>query len=235
MRIFGLAGWSGSGKTTLLTRADSGAGRARPHRVDVKHAHHEFDVDQPGKDSWRHREAGATRGDGRLGAALGADARASRRAGSRRSTSWCAHMSAGRSGARRRLQARSRIPSSRSTGRSLGKPLLVPRRSRISSRSPATRRSPASPCRCCRSTMRRRSPTSSSRISASRRRDMAQLSDDCFAFGGDLLSIDAALALIEAQVTPRSSRARPCRSRRRAGRILAAPLRGAARRAAARQ
>jgi molybdopterin-guanine dinucleotide biosynthesis adapter protein len=59
MRIFGLAGWSGSGKTTLLVRL-------LPELVDrgirvstVKHAHHRFDVDQPGKDSWRHREAGA--------------------------------------------------------------------------------------------------------------------------------------------------------------------------------
>ncbi|MGY8665805.1 molybdopterin-guanine dinucleotide biosynthesis protein B [Bradyrhizobium sp. UFLA05-109] len=59
MKIIGLAGWSGAGKTTLLTRLI-------PHfdaqglRVSViKHAHHQFDVDVPGKDSWRHREAGA--------------------------------------------------------------------------------------------------------------------------------------------------------------------------------
>jgi len=59
MKVIGLAGWSGAGKTTLLTRVI-------PHllgeglRVSViKHAHHAFDVDVPGKDSWRHREAGA--------------------------------------------------------------------------------------------------------------------------------------------------------------------------------
>jgi molybdopterin-guanine dinucleotide biosynthesis protein B len=59
MKVIGLAGWSGAGKTTLLTRLI-------PHfsaeglRVSViKHAHHHFDVDVPGKDSWRHREAGA--------------------------------------------------------------------------------------------------------------------------------------------------------------------------------
>lgn len=59
MKVIGLAGWSGAGKTTLLTRLI-------PHfsalglRVSViKHAHHQFDVDVPGKDSWRHREAGA--------------------------------------------------------------------------------------------------------------------------------------------------------------------------------
>ena len=60
MRIIGLAGWSGAGKTTLLTRAIP-ALIARGIRVaTVKHAHHEFDVDVPGKDSHRHRVAGAT-------------------------------------------------------------------------------------------------------------------------------------------------------------------------------
>jgi molybdopterin-guanine dinucleotide biosynthesis adapter protein len=59
MRIFGLAGWSGSGKTTLLVRLlPELVGRGILVST-VKHAHHRFDVDQPGKDSWRHREAGA--------------------------------------------------------------------------------------------------------------------------------------------------------------------------------
>ena len=60
MKVIGLAGWSGAGKTTLLTRVI-------PHllkeglRVSViKHAHHEFDVDVPGKDSWLHRQSGAS-------------------------------------------------------------------------------------------------------------------------------------------------------------------------------
>ena len=60
MKLIGLAGWSGAGKTTLLTRVI-------PHLVTrglkvstIKHAHHSFDVDVPGKDSYRHREAGAT-------------------------------------------------------------------------------------------------------------------------------------------------------------------------------
>jgi molybdopterin-guanine dinucleotide biosynthesis protein B len=60
MKVIGLAGWSGAGKTTLLTRII-------PHflkeglRVSViKHAHHNFDVDVPGKDSWVHRQSGAT-------------------------------------------------------------------------------------------------------------------------------------------------------------------------------
>jgi molybdopterin-guanine dinucleotide biosynthesis protein B len=60
MRVIGLAGWSGAGKTTLL-------GKLIPELVTrgvrvstIKHAHHNFDVDTPGKDSWVHREAGAT-------------------------------------------------------------------------------------------------------------------------------------------------------------------------------
>jgi molybdopterin-guanine dinucleotide biosynthesis protein B len=60
MRIIGLAGWSGSGKTTLLSKVIP-AIVARGLTVStVKHAHHDFDVDQPGKDSHAHRMAGAT-------------------------------------------------------------------------------------------------------------------------------------------------------------------------------
>ena len=58
-QILGLAGWSGSGKTTLV-RALIPALVARGVRVStVKHAHHAFDVDTPGKDSYEHRAAGA--------------------------------------------------------------------------------------------------------------------------------------------------------------------------------
>jgi molybdopterin-guanine dinucleotide biosynthesis protein B len=59
MKVIGLAGWSGAGKTTLLARL-------LPHLISqdlrvsvVKHAHHSFDVDVPGKDSWVHRQSGA--------------------------------------------------------------------------------------------------------------------------------------------------------------------------------
>lgn len=59
MRIFGLAGWSGSGKTTLVGKLIPEL-TARGLAVStIKHAHHAFDVDSPGKDSYRHREAGA--------------------------------------------------------------------------------------------------------------------------------------------------------------------------------
>jgi molybdopterin-guanine dinucleotide biosynthesis protein B len=60
MRIIGLAGWSGSGKTTLITRLMPCL-TGRGLRVStLKHAHHGFDLDQPGKDSFMHREAGAS-------------------------------------------------------------------------------------------------------------------------------------------------------------------------------
>jgi molybdopterin-guanine dinucleotide biosynthesis protein B len=60
MRIIGLAGWSGSGKTTLITRLVPCL-IARGLRVStLKHAHHGFDLDQPGKDSFMHRAAGAS-------------------------------------------------------------------------------------------------------------------------------------------------------------------------------
>lgn len=59
MRVIGLAGWSGAGKTTLIVKLI-------PHLIarglsvsTLKHAHHRFDLDHPGKDSFRHREAGA--------------------------------------------------------------------------------------------------------------------------------------------------------------------------------
>jgi molybdopterin-guanine dinucleotide biosynthesis protein B len=59
MKVIGLAGWSGAGKTTLLARVIPYL-REQGLRVSViKHAHHKFDVDTPGKDSWRHRQAGA--------------------------------------------------------------------------------------------------------------------------------------------------------------------------------
>ena len=60
MRIIGLAGWSGSGKTTLLTRAIPRIVARGLSVSTLKHAHHDFDVDQPGKDSHSHRVAGAT-------------------------------------------------------------------------------------------------------------------------------------------------------------------------------
>ena len=58
MRVFGFAGWSGSGKTTLI-EALVPRFTASGWRVSlVKHAHHDFDIDHPGKDSYRHRMAG---------------------------------------------------------------------------------------------------------------------------------------------------------------------------------
>lgn len=60
MRVIGVAGWSGAGKTTLIVKLIP-ALLAHGFSVStLKHAHHAFDIDKPGKDSYQHREAGAT-------------------------------------------------------------------------------------------------------------------------------------------------------------------------------
>ena len=60
MRVIGLAGWSGSGKTTLVTKVIPVLVGRGLKVATIKHAHREFDLDKPGKDSWLHREAGAS-------------------------------------------------------------------------------------------------------------------------------------------------------------------------------
>lgn len=60
MRLYGITGWKNAGKTGLMERLVTEI-TGRGHSVStVKHAHHSFDVDHPGKDSFRHRAAGAT-------------------------------------------------------------------------------------------------------------------------------------------------------------------------------
>ena len=58
MKIMGIAGFSGSGKTTLIEKMIPVFVRVGVRVALIKHAHHEFDIDQPGKDSYRHRHAG---------------------------------------------------------------------------------------------------------------------------------------------------------------------------------
>jgi molybdopterin-guanine dinucleotide biosynthesis protein B len=60
MKVIGLAGWSGAGKTTLLARVIPHFLKSGLRVSVIKHAHHNFDVDVPGKDSWVHRQSGAT-------------------------------------------------------------------------------------------------------------------------------------------------------------------------------
>ncbi len=59
MRIIGFAGWSGAGKTTLIVKLIPELNRKGLSVSTIKHAHHNFDLDQPGKDSYEHRAAGA--------------------------------------------------------------------------------------------------------------------------------------------------------------------------------
>jgi molybdopterin-guanine dinucleotide biosynthesis protein B len=60
MKILGIAGYSGSGKTTLIERLVPILAKAGLRVSLIKHAHHQFEVDQPGKDSFRHRQAGCS-------------------------------------------------------------------------------------------------------------------------------------------------------------------------------
>src|SRR3712207_356132 len=60
MRVIGVVGGKNSGKTTLVVRLVEPLTAAGYRVSTVKHAHHEVDLDQPGKDTWRHREAGAS-------------------------------------------------------------------------------------------------------------------------------------------------------------------------------
>ncbi len=59
MRVFGVIGWKNAGKTTLMERLVTEITGRGFSVSTIKHAHHTFDVDHEGKDSWRHREAGA--------------------------------------------------------------------------------------------------------------------------------------------------------------------------------
>ena len=58
--VFGVTGWKNSGKTTLVTRLVAEFTRRGLTVATVKHAHHEFDIDKPDTDSFRHRQAGAS-------------------------------------------------------------------------------------------------------------------------------------------------------------------------------
>ena len=68
MRVYGVTGWKNSGKTTLMERLVAEITRRGFSVSTLKHAHHGFDVDQPGKDSHRHRMAGARQVLGASGA-----------------------------------------------------------------------------------------------------------------------------------------------------------------------
>jgi molybdopterin-guanine dinucleotide biosynthesis adapter protein len=59
VKVIGFAGYSGAGKTTLVEHVIASLRRAGQRVSVVKHAHHDFDIDHAGKDSWRHRQAGA--------------------------------------------------------------------------------------------------------------------------------------------------------------------------------
>ena len=221
MRIIGLAGWSGSGKTTLLTKVIPRL-VARGLKVStLKHAHHDFDIDQPGKDSHTHRLAGAT--EVLVGSAnrwaLVHELR--ERARSRR---WprCSQKLSPVDLVIVEGFKRASASQARSVPRGVGKPLLHPDDPAIvaiASDAPL----PAARCRWSISTISRASPICSIRDAAPidaircamRGALMAQLTDDCFAFSGPLLPVDEVERLI-ASASRRWRRPRPLRSMARA-------------------
>ena len=209
MKVIGLAGWSGAGKTTLLARVIPyllGQGL----RVSViKHAHHEFDVDVPGKDSWVHRQSGATE-------VLVSSARRwalmheLRGAGEPRLPELLAKMSPVDLVV---VEGFKREPHRKIEVHRLanGKPLLFPddpgivgiaTDAEVETTLPAAHlddieavaalllRSAAIRSKTCWRSVRPKAE-----------RQMAQLSDDCFAFGGPMMSVDEAVGIIAARVT----------------------------------
>ena len=205
MRIIGLAGWSGSGKTTLITKLIPRL-LARGVRVStLKHAHHGFDLDQPGKDSFMHRAAGATEviissakrwailHELREGSRNGTSARWSARC---RRSIWCWS----------KASSAMPFPSWKSIGPRTASRCCI-RTIRTSSRSPATVRCRRPRSRWSISTTSRRSPICCSSMPCPVDHDrqsgmMAQLTDDCFAFSGPLLPLEDMERLIGERVAP---------------------------------
>ena len=237
MKVIGIAGWSGAGKTTLLTRVIPQL-TARGLRVStLKHAHHAFDVDQPGKDSHTHRVAGATE------VLISSANRFALMHELRGAPEWTlrallAKALAGRSRAGRGLQARD---ASEDRGVSRRGRQAAAASGRSEHRGGRERR------RCrgaraggARSTISRRwrifSLAKAAPLDAAlaAERLMAQLTDDCFAFGGPLLAIDDVERLIGERVTPVAETEAVALQEAR-GRVLAADVRRADRSAAVRQ
>ena len=176
----------------------------------IKHAHHEFDVDVPGKDSWRHREAGATEVLVSSDAALGADARIARRG--RAAAAGAAGQDVARSiscvveGFKR--EPHRKIEVHRAAN---GKPLLFPDDPGIvgiATDAAVETTAAGRPSRRYRGDRRPDAALGDADRGAACGSDrrgltgsMAQLSDDCFAFGGPMMSVDEAVGLIAARVS----------------------------------
>ena len=206
MRIIGLAGWSGSGKTTLLTKVIPRL-VARGLKVStLKHAHHGFDVDQPGKDSHTHRMAGATevlvgsatrwalvhelRGDAEPPLAVLLEKLSPVDLVLVEGYKRAPHpkLEVYRAASASRCSSPTTPPSSRSPPTSRCRGARAGGRSR---RHRSHRRHPDPACRAA-----RRHP------GAYRARVMAQLTDDCFAFSGPLLPVEEVERIIRERVTP---------------------------------
>ena len=234
MKVIGLAGWSGAGKTTLLSRlvphlVAEGLKRldhqARTPRVRSGHPRQGFLDASAGR-----RDRGADL----LGAALGADARAARRAGADAARAAAETLPVDlvivegfKSTTPRKIEVHRPATASRccirTTRRSSASPRMARSRRGIAVGHLDDITGVAAMMRSTRSASTTCSPAS--RVGDLI--DMAQLSDDCFAFGGPLMSVDEAVAIIAHGSAP-STRSRASICVEADGRVLAADHRGAA-------
>ena len=211
MRIIGLAGWSGSGKTTLVTNVIPVLVRRGLKVATVKHAHHDFDTDQPGKDSWLHRQAGASE------VAIVSSRRwaivheLGERAPSRRSTDVLAKLSPVDlvivEGFKRHAHPKLEVYRA-----AVGKPLLHPDDDCIvaiatdaplpQAQVPVVMLDDIEWHRQCLAGRGAAARADRQPRSAAEQAVMAQLSDDCFAFNGPLLPVADAERLIAERVAP---------------------------------
>ena len=206
MKVIGIAGWSGAGKTTLLTRVIPLL-TARGLRVStIKHAHHAFDVDQPGKDSHTHRMAGATE------VLISSANRFALMHELRGAPEMTLHALLDKlspvdlvlvEGFKREAHPKLEVYRA-----AVGKPLLHPDDPNIVAIASdgagrgARAGGLARRYRGGRGHPRRQGGAARCGARAGAERLMAQLSDDCFAFGGPLLAIDDVERLIAERVTP---------------------------------
>ena len=227
MRIIGLAGWSGSGKTTLIKKLIPRL-IARGITVStLKHAHHGFDLDQPGKDSFFHRTAGATE------VIISSAKRWAILHELREQPEWDMAALVGKMSPVDLVLVegfkRDAFPKLEIHRIANGKPLIHPEDPHIVAVASDSALPAGARCRWSISTTSRRSPTCCSSTPCRSGRDservMAQLTDDCFAFSGPLLPLEDMERLIGERVAPVAetervtlrARARPRHRRRREG------------------
>ena len=202
MRIIGLAGWSGSGKTTLIKKLIPRLIARGISVSTLKHAHHGFDLDQPGKDSFFHRTAGATE------VIISSAKRWAILHELREQPEWDLAALVGKMSPVDLVLVegfkRDAFPKLEIHRIANGKPLIHPEDPHIVAvaSDSASAAGQGAGDRSQRHRGDRRSAAQARGAGHSETRVMAQLTDDCFAFSGPLLPLDDMERLIGERVTP---------------------------------